>query len=499
MSCLLARMCGAMLALSAVAMAGTSDTAFTYQGRLRDGGLPANGNYNISLKMWDAAVAGSQIGSTQAFLGVPVAGGVFAIEVDFGASAFDGAPRWLEITVGPQTLSPRQALTGAPMSVSTRGLNVDPAGKIGIGTDMPGEEVEIVADHPTLRLTATDALVTSLPRLEFRGGPGPSIFQGIGAIDFRNELGEQRALIQTSKAGPTGAIMTCTVTPGSIGQLSLTQNEIRVAGDLAINRRSDNTHSAFIGTDGANSYFQAHGGSVGIGLDNPDGFSKLQVVSNGADATIFGSNTGAPDFHSGVRGQAAGTNGAGVFGTALSDAQYGVFGESFRNNGGIGVAGFAKGSGVCYGVWGVANDAAGWDFFAAGNGQNYGAFASARWQKNAKAIADPLDKLAQVNGVVFEWDDEHGGHEDVGMIAEEVGQVLPWIVKYEANGTDAIGMDYSKTTPLLVEAVKELHAKHEALRAENDYLRERLERLELLLGAQQEVAGAPGRAAKDPA
>ena len=47
------------------------------------------------------------------------------------------------------------------------------------------------------------------------------------------------------------------------------------------------------------------------------------------------------------------------------------------------------------------------------------------------------------------------------MIAEQVGVVLPEIAQYEENGVDAIGMDYSKMTPLLVEAVN-------ALRAEKD-------------------------------
>jgi cell division protein FtsB len=43
-------------------------------------------------------------------------------------------------------------------------------------------------------------------------------------------------------------------------------------------------------------------------------------------------------------------------------------------------------------------------------------------------------------------------------------------VEYEENGIDATGMDYSKLTPLLVEAVK-------ALKAENDALKKRIEAL----------------------
>ena len=81
-----------------------------------------------------------------------------------------------------------------------------------------------------------------------------------------------------------------------------------------------------------------------------------------------------------------------------------------------------------------------------------------------------------LRGVYFNWDAEHGGGHDVGMIAEEVGEVLPEIVQYEENGIDAEGMDYSKLTPLLVEAVK-------ALKMENDDLQEQNNRLELRLSA----------------
>ena len=94
-------------------------------------------------------------------------------------------------------------------------------------------------------------------------------------------------------------------------------------------------------------------------------------------------------------------------------------------------------------------------------------------------IGDPLDKLAKLQGVYFDWDDEHGGLHDVGMIAEEVGEVLPEIVNYEENGIDAIGMDYSKLTPLLVESVN-------ALRAEKDA---QIEALQSRLAALEQNAG----------
>ena len=38
-------------------------TAFTYQGRLTDGGTPANGNYDLQFALWDSSSGGSQMRS----------------------------------------------------------------------------------------------------------------------------------------------------------------------------------------------------------------------------------------------------------------------------------------------------------------------------------------------------------------------------------------------------------------------------------------------------
>jgi len=153
-------------------------------------------------------------------------------------------------------------------------------------------------------------------------------------------------------------------------------------------------------------------------------------------------------------------------------------------------------------VYGRSNSSSGFDFFAGGAGTNYGASSSRRWKNNVEPISDPLTKLAQLRGVYFDWDDEHGGQHDLGMIAEEVGEVLPEIVQYEENGIDAIGMDYSKMTPLLVEAVNALRAEKDAeietlhqdldtLRTQNQALQDRLDRLEslFLLNTMSQGAG----------
>ena len=189
-------------------------------------------------------------------------------------------------------------------------------------------------------------------------------------------------------------------------------------------------------------------------------------------------------------GRSNSTFGRGVVGnaTATSGTTFGVYGSS-NSTSGHGVYGTATNStGVNYGVLGRSNSSAGFDFYADGAGTNYGSSSSRRWKSNIEPISDPLDKLAKLQGVYFDWDTEHGGQHDLGMIAEEVGEVLPEIVNYEETGVDAIGMDYSKMTPLLVEAVNALRAEKDsqieaqqeqiaALRAELSEMKESIRKM----------------------
>src|SRR5437763_15165202 len=98
-------------------------SSFTYQGRLTDGGRPANGNYDVQFALWDSASGGTQIGSTQTLNTVAVSNGVFTVGLDFGASSFSGANRFLEISARPTgagsltLLTPRQPVTATPYAV----------------------------------------------------------------------------------------------------------------------------------------------------------------------------------------------------------------------------------------------------------------------------------------------------------------------------------------------------------------------------------------------
>jgi hypothetical protein len=105
-------------------------TAVTYQGQLRDGGTNANGTYTMVFKLYDSLSGGNQIGSPVT-TNPTLANGLFAVNLDFGAGAFNGSARWLDITVSNgivQTLSPRVSvsLSGTTLGTFSVSLTTSP-------------------------------------------------------------------------------------------------------------------------------------------------------------------------------------------------------------------------------------------------------------------------------------------------------------------------------------------------------------------------------------
>src|SRR4051812_20700707 len=80
------------LALTWSALAQT--TAFTYQGRLNEGGNPANGSYDLTFALFDDASAGNQVGGVITNAATGVSNGLFTVTLDFG-NQFPGTDRWL--------------------------------------------------------------------------------------------------------------------------------------------------------------------------------------------------------------------------------------------------------------------------------------------------------------------------------------------------------------------------------------------------------------------
>ena len=102
-------------------------TAFTYQGRLNDGPAPANGLYDLNFSVFSVTNGGSPLAGPLTNSAVTVSNGLFTTLLDFGAAAFPGEERWLEIQVrvAPDaftTLSPRQKITATPYALTARNV-----------------------------------------------------------------------------------------------------------------------------------------------------------------------------------------------------------------------------------------------------------------------------------------------------------------------------------------------------------------------------------------
>jgi len=152
---------GLMVSLAVVSEAAPMGTAWTYQGRLMDANEPGDGLYDFQFKLFNDPCTGTQQGSTIEVNDLDVIDGYFTTEVDFGSSVFNGNARWLEIDVRPgdsidisdyATLTPRQEVSPTPYALQTRGIFVNSAENVGIGTTTPTQKVTVQGARPRIGL-----------------------------------------------------------------------------------------------------------------------------------------------------------------------------------------------------------------------------------------------------------------------------------------------------------------------------------------------------------
>jgi hypothetical protein len=162
------------------------DSTFTYQGQLRNAGQLVNGPVDVRFTLWDSDVAGSQIGTANSFNNYPLADGRFALGLNFGAGAFNGDQRWVQVefrspaAVGQYlTLNPRDKINATPYALyalngvesqwsynsKTQALSTA-VGKVGIGTTTPTASLEVVGagGDDAVKLPAGSIGVSELSR-----------------------------------------------------------------------------------------------------------------------------------------------------------------------------------------------------------------------------------------------------------------------------------------------------------------------------------------------
>lgn len=86
---------------------------------------------------------------------------------------------------------------------------------------------------------------------------------------------------------------------------------------------------------------------------------------------------------------------------------------------------------------------------------NFNTTSDASVKDGIMTIDGPLNTIANLRGVNFDW--KQTGEKSMGVVAQEVEKVLPYLVATDANGLKSV--NYQAMVGLLIESVKDLQAQ----------------------------------------
>jgi hypothetical protein len=326
-----------------------SGAAFTYQGQLKEAGVPCEGAYDFIFQLWDAAEGGAMVSDELYVDDWPVGAGLFTVQLDFGEGMFTGDERWLQMHVRPgdssgsyTELSPRQPLTATPYALyalsgpgsggfwaaSGDDIYNTNSGNVGIGTTDPGYPLHVESD-------------------------------GTRIVYVRNNAASGRALYASSNGtalyaeGGSCGLDAYTDSPTGIGISVFNEAESGNAYAVYANNISPTGVAIYGRTSNGNDY------AAGIGVYGHaanDGYVTAGIGVYGRSESDHGG--------AGVYGEATATGGESAYGVhGVSTSNAGVRGEN-SDSGNYGILGSGQ-----YGVYGRGNSAGG--YFEDSNGSGY--------------------------------------------------------------------------------------------------------------------------------
>jgi hypothetical protein len=423
------------------ATASALGAAFTYQGRLDQNGVPANGSYDFQFRLYDALTSGNQVpnGTTVVAVTRTVTNGIFTADLDFGALTFDGNARWLEIQVRPAasgafaTLSPRQPLTPAPYALFALGGGTQYTAGMGLTLTGAQFKVEFLgagpvngvantaarSDHNHFEQTWTGSTVSSSGLTIYNSGTGMAIIgQGgssTGYLGYRGNIG----VLGGNGAGICGNVALDTIRAGVHGSTCLNDSSSNGVRGYSFKGSGVRGESAVIGVEGD----AAPGNGTGIGVYGVAGDypPNLPILT-------------------GVHGYSNG--GVGVYGRSLG-------------TGSVGVKGLADGTNSLAGQFIGPISASGCTGCAAPSDQ--------RLKRNIAPSTRGLADIVSLKPVRFEYNEKiYGLGTHLGFLAQDVREVLPDLVTEMESGY--LRVDYDGVIPVLTRAIQEQQAQIEAMK-----------------------------------
>lgn len=112
---------------------------------------------------------------------------------------------------------------------------------------------------------------------------------------------------------------------------------------------------------------------------------------------------------------------------------------------------------------------------------NITAYSDARLKENIVTIDNALDKVLKLRGVYYTQKRDPESTRKLGVIAQEVQQVIPEVVVANEGNEDMLGVDYGNMVGVLIEAIKEQQNMIEEQAAKISKLEEKLSQIIPLL------------------
>jgi Chaperone of endosialidase len=400
------------------------------------------------------------------------------------------------------------------------------SGNVGIGISFPPESKLVVAGNAAFGI-ATSSGVNAFATGYFNSASGSNSFAS-GSYSIAS--GADAAAIGSfcDVAGASSAAFGYSVKingPSSFGIGSY--NSIEDTATAYINKRVFQVGIGSANNDRRNAFTILRNGNIGIGTLNPN--NKLSVSGSAniddanantgsvANTLTFGNNSGEGigskrnaggnvfglDFYTGSVNRLSITN-SGNVGIGVSD-------PAFRLDVGARMRLRAT-PGVSSGIW-LNNEAntvstafigmrfddevgffgqtgtPGWRFSVnttTGNAALAGSLiqnSDARLKTNIIPLNNTLSIINKLSGYKYYWKDAHrDSTEQIGLLAQEIQQVLPQLVKTDDNGI--LSVNYSGMVPVLLQAIKEQNAKMEQQQAMIEKQQQQINELLLMIKAK---------------
>ena len=319
-----------------------------------------------------------------------------------------------------------------------------------------GKEVVFDAPIPTItgqdpsRLSVVYDEVTVKERLLIEGGNSRTILsQFDGPVTFNNDLKINSPTIFTSTAKISDVTQSTSTTTGSL----LINGGVGIAKNLNIGENTSITGTLVV--TGATTLNNRLNVTAPTTLSNTLNVTGITTISNTLNVTGNVTVTNSDLYLTNTT-----TTGGNILVNGGIDGNFGIFNTT--NSGSIQLVA-KNGSGTDNTIFSANSSTVTIAGALNVTGDITAYFTSdQRLKENIVPIVNPLAKVSAISGNTYDWVQGSGKEgSDVGVIAQEVLEVLPEAVTTRETGYMAVR--YEKIIPLLIEAIKDLSAKVEDL------------------------------------